>query len=169
MTIDMVGMLDTMGQPIDPQADEMLKAMYGEEMTATMATVDGYALVTGGEDAVDRLRGLVADLDGPGSAPSFAPLDDGPGLSMCLNLGRILTGIKGVIPEEEIDLEGPADALNGEAGRIPMGIRFDSESVSFELAVSLKTIETIAAIAEEERAKKANADAAQVTMDEGEN
>jgi len=158
MTIDVVGMIEATGQPIEPQADALMKAMYGEEMTAAMVTVGSYTLVTGGEDAADRLRGIVADLDGPGSAPSFAPLSDGPGLSMCLNLGRILNGIKGVIPEGEIDLDGPADALNGEAGRIPMGIRFDSESASFELAVSLKTIETIAAIVEEEKMRAAAAD-----------
>jgi hypothetical protein len=169
MTIDMMKMLELMNQSNDPQAEAVMKGIYGEKLTIAMSTVGGNIFVTGGDDAVDRLREFVTEIDPPANAPSFAPLSDGPGFSMVVNLGRILTGIIGVVPEGEIDLDGPADALNGEAGRIPMGIRFDSESASFELAVSLKTIETITAIVEEERAKKANADAAPVTTNEESN
>ena len=58
---------------------------------------------------------------------------------------------------EEIDLDGPMGGFRGEAGRIPMALLFDSESATFELAMSMKTIETIAAVAEEERAAAAAA------------
>jgi len=154
MTIDMPKILELSGQPTDPKADELIKQLYGEKMTAAMATVGDIVLATGGNDAGDRLLGLAANVKGPERLPSFAPLKDGPGLFMVIHLGRFMTGIMSAIPDDEIEMSGAAAVLNGKAGRIPMGLLFHDHAATFEAAVPLETIEAFAAIAEEERQKK---------------
>jgi len=157
MRIDMMKLMEAMGQPGTEQTDKVMQSVYGDAMTLAMTTTDGYTLVTGGSDASDRLQHLASSFKGPATTPSFAPLGDGSGMFMNVNLGRFIAGIKDIIPEGGISLEGPAQALSGEAGRIPMGISFDETRASFELAVPLKTIETIAGIIREEKAKAAAA------------
>jgi hypothetical protein len=169
MTIDMAKMLEATGQETTAEAKALTRTIYGDTMAAAMSTAGGYVVAAGGDAAIDRLRAVAAGVEGPGSAPSFAPLDDGPGFSMCLNLGRFLSGLEDTVPEAQGALEGPAEALSGNAGRVPMGVRFDPEAISFELAVPLDTIETVATLARERKAKAAaEADATPAPEPEGE-
>ena len=157
LTFDMAKMVEQMGTTVDQQGQEMMKSLYGETMTGVISTVDDVVIAAGGQNATDLLRGLVKSLKAPGTMPSFAPLDVGPGLMMGINLGEILTWVKSLAPEEAEDIEKAAAGLSGEAGRIPMAMTFVDEMASFEMAVSLKTISTISAIAEEQKAKRAKA------------
>jgi len=149
----MVRMLDEMGQASDEQVRDMMKAMYGERMSGAMTTAGDVVLAAGGTRAVDRLGELVAMLPAPGKAPSFSPLDVRPGLMMGINLGPVLTSMQNAIPKGAATLESAAERLGGDVGRVPMAMTFASKIVTFEIAVSLETIETVAAIAQEERAK----------------
>jgi hypothetical protein len=168
MEFDMVSMVESLGQPIDTDASKAMKTIYGEKMEAAASTSGDYLVVAGGEGAAEQLKVLVSSLKGPAKLPSFAPLRDGPGFSMAINLGRFLSGIANIIPEGGEKLAGPAEALSGETGRIPMGIRFNDGEASFELAVSLKTIESIAAIVMEEKAKAMAAEPTEETaVEEG--
>ncbi len=153
MTFDMMKMVDEMGTTVDQQGQEMIKALYGESMTGAISNVDDIVVAAGGPDATDLLRGLVTSLKAPGTAPSFAPLEVGPGLMMGINLGEILKWAKNAAPEDAEEIEAAAARLSGEAGRILMAVKFDSQMASFEMAVSLKTIETINTIFEEQQAK----------------
>jgi hypothetical protein len=157
LSMDVMEMIDASGQPMDAETEAAMKALYGERLSAAMVTVGDHAVIAGGDDAVEQMQSLVGKLDSLPKAPSFAPLGDGPGVSMLLNIGRFLEGMKGVIPEEELDLNGAAGRFSGAAGRIPMALRFAPKSATFELAMSMETIETIAAIAEEDRARAAAA------------
>lgn len=157
MTFDMVKMLDEMGQPSDEQTVAMMKAMYGERMSAAMVSAGDVVLAAGGTHAVDRLGDLLATLPAPGKAPSFSPLDVRPGLMFGINLGAMLTWMKNAIPEGAADLESAAERLSGDVGRVPMAMTFGSQIATFDIAVSLETIEAIAAIVQEERAKAAEA------------
>jgi len=165
VTLDMVKWADALGQSQDPHVDQAITRLYGEKMTIAMASAGGSALITGGGDAAASLDHAFVKLGGPGSAPSFAPLKTGPGVWGILNLGRFIAGMNRLVPDDEVDFEVPARTLSGDAGRIPMGIRFDAGSATFHVAVSLKTIEAIAEIAEQERAEAAAA--ASVTTAEG--
>jgi hypothetical protein len=158
MEMDVMEMIDASGQPMEAEAEAAMKALYGERLSVAMASVGDHAVITGGGAAAEQLQSLVPRLSQPAAVPSLAPLSEGPGMSMLLNIGRFLEGMKGVVPEGELDLDGPMGGFRGEAGRIPMALRFDSESATFELAMSMKTIETIAAVAEEERAAAAAAE-----------
>jgi len=155
MTFDMMKMVEEMGTSVDQQGKKMMEAFYGETMTGAISTVGDIVIAAGGENATDLLRGLVVASKGPGKAPSFAPLETGPGLMMGINLGEILTWAKRAVPEDAEAIERAAAALSGDAGRIPMAIKFDNQIASFEMAVSLKTIETINTAIEEEKAKAA--------------
>jgi hypothetical protein len=157
ITMDVMEMIESTGQPMDDEATELLETIYGEQMTAAMVSFDDYALVTGGAGATESLQGVTTKLALPGGAPSFAPLSDGASVSMLVNIGRFLEGLEGLIPEDELDLDGPLGEFRGEAGRIPMGLRFGDDRATFEMAMSLKTISTIAEIAAEERAEAAAA------------
>jgi len=166
MTFDMVKMLDEMGQPSDEHTEAMMKAMYGESMSVAMVTSGDALLATGGTHAVEHLGELAAMLPAPGKAPSFSPLAVRPGLMMAVNLGGMFTWMKNAIPEDAAaDLERAAERLSGDVGRVPMAFVFDSQMATFDAAVSLETLEVIAAIVEEERAKAAEA---QTMTDEGE-
>jgi hypothetical protein len=157
MTFDMVKMLDEMGQPSDAQTEAMMKAMYGERMSAAMVTAGDLVLAAGGTHAVDRLGDLAAMLPVPGKTPSFSPLEVRPGLMFGINLGAMLTWMKNAIPEDAADLESAAERLNGDVGRVPMAMTFGSQMATFDIAVSLETIEAIASIVQEERVKAAEA------------
>jgi hypothetical protein len=155
VSFDMVKWMEVLGSPSEPDVDEVVATLYGERMDIAMASVGDVVLVTGGESAIDRLQGTVAALDRPGPEPSFSPLEVGPGMWMSLDLGRMMAWIEGAVPDQELDLDGPASALSGDAGRIPMGVRFAGNTASFEMAVSLGTIEAMAALAEQARAEAA--------------
>jgi hypothetical protein len=161
MTFSMVKMLDEMGQASDERAKAMIQAMYGETMSAAMVTSGDVVLATGGTQAVKHLGELAAMLPAPGKAPSFSPLDVRPGLMMAVNLGGMLTWVKNVIPEDTAEIEQVAERLSGEVGRVPMAMVFDSQMATFDTAMSLETIEVIATIIEEERAKTAKEQAVQ--------
>jgi len=166
MTFDMMKMMTGMGQPMDQHSQAAIMALYGETMNGVVSTAGDYVIAAGGDDATDQLRGLIATLAGPGKAPSFAPLAVGPGMMMSINLGQILMGIKDAVPEEGDAIQSAADALSGEVGRIPMAFTFDSKSVSFDMAVSLKTIEAVTTLVMEARERAANADAELMITDE---
>jgi hypothetical protein len=156
MTFDMVKLLDEMGQASDEQAKAMMKAMYGESMSVAMVTSGDALLATGGGHAVEHLGELAAMLPTPGKAPSFSPLDVRPGLMMAVNLGGMFTWMKNAIPEDAAaDLERAAERFSGDVGRVPMALVFDSQMATFDTALSLETLEVIAAIIEEEQAKAA--------------
>lgn len=161
LELDMAAMAAASGEPMDAEAAKVIETLYGEKLVIAMATLGDNALAVGGADAGDRLRGAVSKLAGPAKAPSFAPLKKGPGMSMIINIGRFLDGLASALPEGELDLDGPVGALRGEAGRIPMGLKFGPDSATFELALPMKTIEAIAAIAEHERAEAAAAAASE--------
>jgi hypothetical protein len=156
MTIDMKKMIDEMGQTADEQVEAMMTAMYGESMTAAMVTAGDVVLVAGGPDAVKDLGKLGTRLRAPGKAPSFSPLEVRPGVMVGLNLGAWLTWMQSSMPEGAPNLAGAAERLSGEVGRIPMGMTFGSKMATFDMAVSLKTVGEIAAIAREEQAKAAH-------------
>lgn len=155
MTFDMVKMLDEMGEGSDEQAAAMITAMYGEKMSGAMVTAGDVVLVAGGPQAVDELGELAAMLPKPGKVPSFSPLEVRPGLMFGMNIGATLTWMQQAIPEGEADLEGVADRLSGEVGRVPMAMTFGSKMATFDIAVSLKTIAAIAAIAQEQKTQAA--------------
>jgi len=159
MTFDMMKMLDEMGQETDEQSKAMMKAMYGERMDVAMVTSGDVLLATGGTHAVDDLGELAARLPARGKAPSFSPLEVRPGIMMGINLGSILTWVKNAIPkpEEAAALDRAAELLSSDAGRIPMALVFDSQMATFDTAMSLKTLEVIATMVQEERAAAAAA------------
>jgi hypothetical protein len=168
MTFDMMKMMNGMGQPMDEQARVAMKTLYGETMNAAMVTVGDTLFAAGGDDATGQLRGLAAALDAPGKAPSFAPLAVGPGMMMSIQLGEILMGIKDAVPEEAEAIESAAEALSGKAGRIPMAFTFDTIGATFEMAVSLETIETITTLAMEAKERAAEAEAEDMYSDDPE-
>jgi hypothetical protein len=153
MTFDMVKMLDEMGQASDQQAKDMMTAMYGEEMSAALATAGDLVLAAGGSQAADRLGDTFARLAAPGKAPSFVPLDVGPGLMMAINIGPMLRSMHNAIPKGAAALDRAAELLSGDVGRVPMAMTFGSKIATFDIAVSLDTIKAIAAIVIDERAK----------------
>jgi hypothetical protein len=159
MSFDMMKMLDEMAPTSDEQTEAMMQAMYGERMDVAMVTSRNVILATGGEHAVDDLQELAARLPAPGKTPSFSPLDARPGLMMGINLGAMLTWVKNAIPDPEdaAALDSAAERFSGDVGRIPMALAFDSQIATFDFALSLETLEAIAAIVEEERARAAQA------------
>lgn len=167
-TFDMMKMVEEMGQSIDSQSETAMKAIYGETMTGAVSTAGDLVFAAGGQDATDSLRALVEASKIPGTSPSFAPLEAGPGMMMGINLGEILGVIKNAVPEEAESIQKAADALSGDVGRIPMAVKFDSESAYFEMAVSLQTIETITTIADEMEANAAGDEPQPVYEETGE-
>jgi hypothetical protein len=78
---------------------------------------------------------------------------------MGTNIGAVLNWVRGSLPEGEEALDDAAKRLSGDAGRVPMAVTFASQMATFDMAVSLETIEVIAEIAAEERAREAEAEA----------
>jgi hypothetical protein len=162
---DLVQMVEEMGQPTDEDTGAVLKNLYGEEMSAAMVTTGDVVLAAGGANAADQLGQLAVKLKAPGKAPSFSPLKNRPGFMMGLNLGAMLNWIKSTAPDDSAEIENAAKRLGGENGRVPMAMVFADRMATFDMAVSLATIEVIAEIAAEQRAKKAEE---QMMSDKGE-
>jgi hypothetical protein len=152
---DLVQMVEEMGQPTDEDTEAVLKNLYGEEMSVAMVTAGDIVFAAGGANAVDRLGQLTMKLKAPGKAPSFSPLKNRPGFMMGFNLEAMLNWIKSSVPEDSAEIESAAKRLSGDKGRIPMALVFDSHMATWDMAVSLDTIEVIAEIAAEQRAKRA--------------
>ncbi len=65
----------------------------------------------------------------------------------------------GTKTEGAADFESAAERLSGDVGRVPMAMTFGSQIATFDIAVSLETIEAIANIVQEQRAKAVEAQA----------
>jgi hypothetical protein len=152
--------MDTMelAKMVDPtsaeETEEVMKAIYGEKMSFAWASFDEWIVVTGGEDSLSLLQEAYSGRNKQAAQPSFKPLGEDLSVLISFNLGRFLSGLQGIIPVGQEELGGLSQALAGETGRIPMGLRFDDQSASFEIAVPLKTIEAIATFAAEQKAKE---------------
>jgi hypothetical protein len=157
--------LDTMqlAKMVDPasteEVEEAMKAIYGDKMSFAWVSFDEWFVVTGGEDPVNLLQKAYDGRSKPAKLPSFKALGEDLSVMVSLNLGRFVSGLQGFVPGGD-KLGGLAQALSGETGHIPMGLTFDDQSASFELAVPLKTIEAIAGFAAEMEAQEAAAEAA---------
>jgi hypothetical protein len=143
---------------VDPgsaeEAEEVMRSIYGEKLTIGWASFDEWTVITGGESSVKMLQDAHAGRATKAKLPSFKLLGEDLSVMTSLNLGRFASGIQGFVPEGGEDLGTLSQRLSGEAGHIPMGLRFAEQTASFDLAVPLKTIEVIAGFAAEMEAKE---------------
>ena len=157
MTVDIVKRLDEVGPAGEEDAEAIITSMYGESFSGAVVAAGDVMLAAGGPDAPGDLAGLAAALKAPGKAPSFAPLEIRPGMMFAMNIGALMSWMQNAVPEGEVEFVDVAERLSGESGRIPMAVTFSSGMATFDIAVSLETIGTVAAIVQEQEAQRAPA------------
>jgi hypothetical protein len=124
----------------EPEARKIVAELYGETLTIREAYGEGWYVVASGAKAEARLASPFA---GGGSLDAFRPLAPGAASYARFDAGRMLSRIGAVLPAEAAGDPGLAlvtDALQGPAGRLAMGVRFDGAAATFEAAVPFEAV-----------------------------
>jgi hypothetical protein len=143
------------------EAPEEAKAMLNQlilddgKFSVRVGQAKGLAYGVFGKDAAARAADIAKGTAAGGGgikADAFSPLPPGAGYYFRVDAGRLLGALQQIVPPEESgELAQIAQAFTGPAGQIPMAFRFDSGGINFEAAVSLKTVEAIAGLAQAEK------------------